>query len=285
MAEAIVHEQWDDFVDLCPGISVSRQPQETGGVLRPHWHERVEIWRVLEGRMDIACEREAFHGQKGDIIVFNSFEVHSCMAPSRSMIDCYILDLNQMAGGADGEIKQTMSQILCGSIRFCHLIRNQSDLWALLDMASELLTRQEDNSAVTLSLYGLFYLIFGKLCAEHVFVRDEHRHQKKTDDMSVILNYIYSNYHRRLTLDDLASCLCFSKSYFCRWFKAKIGESPIDYLNTVRVRRAYELLCSTGLSVTEICYQTGFADINCFNRQFKSRMSVSPSGIRRRRAK
>ena len=64
MAEAIVHEQWDDFVDLCPGISVSRQPQETGGVLRPHWHERVDFWRVLEGRMDIAFRARGFSWTK-----------------------------------------------------------------------------------------------------------------------------------------------------------------------------------------------------------------------------
>ena len=282
MKQTIVHEQWEEFVDVCPGISISRQQQHAGGVLRPHWHDRIEIWRVLDGHMSIACDREAFQVSQGNVVIFNPFEVHSCMVPDHSLIDCYILDLNRLAGGAGGGLEHAFSEMLCGGIRFCHLIREPAELWPLLEHASDVPARSWDDISATLALYGLFYQMFGRLYAEHIFIREEHRRHAKTDDMSVILNYIHSNYGRRLTLDDLASQVCLSKSYFCRWFKNKIGESPIDYLNTIRIRRAYELLRSTGLSITEISDQTGFSDINCFNRQFKNRMSFSPSWVRRR---
>ena len=152
-------------------------------------------------------------------------------------------------------------------------------LWSLLDEAGRMAVSFDRDDTLSLSLFGLFYLALGRLCRRYIYVREEHR--KQGNEMSVILNFMYSNYTKRLTLDDMAQCLCFSKSYFCRWFKNKTGESPMDYLNTIRVWRAYELLQNTGLSVTEIGYQVGFADIRCFNRQFKSRMSFSPSQVRR----
>ena len=282
MKQTIVHEQWEEFVDVCPGISISRQAQKASGVLRPHWHDRIEIWRVLDGVMNVTCDREAFQSTTGNVVIFNPFEVHSCMVPDHSLIDCYILDLNRLAGGVGGELEHAFSEMLCGGVRFCHLIRQPEQLWPLLQTASEIPTRSWDGVSASLVLYGLFYQIFGRMYAEHIFIRDQHRSHAKTDDISVILNYMHSNYDRRLTLDELASRLCLSKSYFCRWFKSKIGESPMDYLNTIRIRRAFELLRSTELSITEISYQTGFSDLNCFNRQFKSRMSFSPSWVRRR---
>ena len=65
MGTNIVHEQWEDFNDRLPGISISYQPQQGGNTLRPHWHERMELWRVTEGQMSIMCEREAFTARAG----------------------------------------------------------------------------------------------------------------------------------------------------------------------------------------------------------------------------
>lgn len=285
MAERILHEQFKDFVDVLPGVSVSRQWQSANVVLPPHWHERMEIWRVVEGQFEIVCDREAFTARQGHIVVFNPFEVHSCMVPVDSIIDCYIVDTGQLAGQRGDEVKQLLSQMCSGEIRFCHLIEDQSRLWPLLDEILMLREHTQEESVLSLSLLGLIYLVFARLCEQYIFVRREHSRHPKNDELSIILNYIHSEYQKRLTLDDLSSRLCFTKAYFCRWFKSKIGESPIDYLNTVRVRRAYELLCNTELSVTEICYQTGFADVNCFNRQFKKRMSVAPSHVRRGHSK
>ena len=283
MGTNIVHEQWEDFNDCLPGISISHQPQQGGNTLRPHWHERMELWRVTEGQMSIMCEREAFTARAGDVVVFNPFEVHTChIDTDDSAIDCFIVDLNMLAGGLQGKIEQYLSEILCGSIRFCHLIRNHPAIWEALGRGTDLARSEQDARCLALSGLGLMLSVFGLLCSHYIFIRSEHA-RSKTDDMSVILNYIYSHYDQRLTLENMAAQLCFSKSYFCRWFKQKTGESPMDYLNTVRVQRAHELLIGTDLSIGEVCYQTGFSDINGLNRQFKKHLSVSPSRVRKAR--
>lgn len=281
MPEIITHEPREDFHDVCPGISISRQPQYAGNTMRTHWHERLELWRMLEGEFDIVCEREAVTVHQGNIVIFNPCEVHSAQITHDAQIDCYIIDLTRLAGRMDSGMERLFSQMIGGSVRFCHRIEEDSVLWSWLDEARRMAVSFERDDTLSMSLFGLFYLVLGRLCREYVYVHEEHRKQKQGDEISMILNFIYSNYTKRLTLDDMAQHLCFSKSYFCRWFKNKTGESPMDYLNTIRVWRAYELLQNTSLSVTEIGYQVGFADIRCFHRQFKRRMSFSPSQVRR----
>lgn len=50
-----------------------------------------------------------------------------------------------------------------------------------------------------------------------------------------------------------------------------------DYLTMLRINRAKELLRSTNLSISEVCYQVGYQDIRTFNRVFKAR-GRTPAG-------
>ena len=93
------------------------------------------------------------------------------------------------------------------------------------------------------------------------------------------MEYIHRHATDELTLEQLAAKACMSPSYFCRWFKSAVGESPMAYVTTLRINKAYDLLMS-GLSVTEACRQVGIDDLNNFNRQFRKRVGVSPSKIK-----
>ncbi len=281
MAQTILHERPEEFTDIRPGISaIVAQPHEKMAMMMPHWHERLEIWRVQKGCLNVVCDREAVTVQTGDIVIFNPCEIHSSLATIDSVVDVYLINLDEFVG-KNHEIEAIIINLLCGDIRFCHRIKDCPKLWNILEEFTGLYAADAGNPALSMLLFGLLYLFLGILRQKYVFIQAAHERHKKNDAMSLILNYISVNYSKRITLDDMASYLCLSRSYFCRWFKRQTGDSPINYLNAVRVQHACELLCSTGLPITEICFQTGFADIHSFNRLFKKRMAMTPSQVRR----
>ena len=87
-------------------------------------------------------------------------------------------------------------------------------------------------------------------------------------------------YAAPLDVPALARIACVSSAHFSRTFRATFGETPHQYLRRRRVERAMFLLRTTDMSVTEICYQVGFASLGTFSRTFSDVVGVSPSTYR-----
>ena len=83
-----------------------------------------------------------------------------------------------------------------------------------------------------------------------------------------------------IRLEDIARELPMGYSKFRQLFKHSCGISPNQYQLGLRLDRAMELLLTTGLSVSEVAYQTGFESIYYFSRLFKNRTGFSPKVYR-----
>lgn len=97
-----------------------------------------------------------------------------------------------------------------------------------------------------------------------------------------IMQYINDHYRQQITLDELAAEFNVSKYHLSREFKKYTGFSPNEYVISVRLNRAKELLRHTGRTITEIAQITGCGDVNHFIQLFKSRENVTPAVFRRR---
>jgi AraC-like DNA-binding protein len=92
----------------------------------------------------------------------------------------------------------------------------------------------------------------------------------------VINNHLFSN----LSIEDLAVLCNLSPSTFNRTFQTLFNSTPASYIKTQRLERARELLLISSLSITEIAFQTCFADVAHFSRSFKAFHHYSPSEYR-----
>ncbi len=92
--------------------------------------------------------------------------------------------------------------------------------------------------------------------------------------------YINNNYRNDIRLDAVAKEAGMSPSHFSRIFRKVMGLSYQEYLNSRRITKAKNLLCSSPQSITEIAVSLGFADATGFGRIFKKLTGQTPSAYR-----
>jgi AraC-like DNA-binding protein len=93
---------------------------------------------------------------------------------------------------------------------------------------------------------------------------------------------IDSAYANPLGIALLAQVANVSEAHFIRTFKATFGETPHRYLQRRRVERAMYLLRESDRSVTDICFDVGFASLGTFSRTFRDIVQITPTEYRSR---
>ena len=79
------------------------------------------------------------------------------------------------------------------------------------------------------------------------------------------------------TIDSLASDVVMSRMSLYRKMKSLTGQTPADFIRTVRLKTAAKLLKGGNCNVSEACYRTGFASPQNFTKHFKEMFGVLPS--------
>jgi len=95
-----------------------------------------------------------------------------------------------------------------------------------------------------------------------------------------IEEYIDGHLEQNLSIEELASHVGISPSYFARSFRSSAGLTPHAYVMRRRLLRAEELLASTELPLTDIALETGFADQSHFSRRFHEMTGMPPRTFR-----
>ena len=70
-----------------------------------------------------------------------------------------------------------------------------------------------------------------------------------------------------------------SESGFRRSFREYIGQSPVDYRNSLRLVHARKLIASGGYSVEEAAIQSGFSNLSFFYRLFRRKFGRKPGSL------
>lgn len=115
-------------------------------------------------------------------------------------------------------------------------------------------------------------------------IADNPQHERSSQSRTRLkksLELIHSAYCDKLIISDLAAAEHLSESRYRELFRAALGTSPVEYITSLRITRACELLSTTDLSVTEIAHECGFDDEPYFCRVFNKKVGSSPLTYRR----
>ena len=94
-------------------------------------------------------------------------------------------------------------------------------------------------------------------------------------------NYIEHHYvDEDISLNSTAASVNLSANHFSRIFSQEMGQTFVEYLTSVRMERAKELLRTTSMKSAEIAYAVGYKDAHYFSYLFKKTQKVTPREFR-----
>lgn len=152
-------------------------------------------------------------------------------------------------------------------------VRRSKELLPLLSA----LSKQSDKNAPAshMLLREVFYLLNADICHRYY---EEHNAKTAIDE---VFEYINKYYQEKPTLNELVALSYMDKSYLCRAFKKRFGQSPIEAVIRLRLNHARDLLLNTDMTVKEIAIACGYNDTSFFIAQYKKAFQRTPNEDRK----
>ena len=88
--------------------------------------------------------------------------------------------------------------------------------------------------------------------------------------------YIENNFEEKLTIDEIASIVKASGRSFLRRFKIATSNTPLEYIQRVKIEAAKKRLESSSLNIQEVMYGVGYNDEKAFRNTFRKYTGLSP---------
>lgn len=216
---------------------------------------------IAEGSMTLLQDNAELDAQKDELLLVDCYRAHKYFTKDGAHTLWVHFDGNnayawfrEIAAQKGQKIK--CSRQIAGYIsKILHGIRDDQNEY---DISNELYT-----------------LLCGVSKTEPVYAQS-----KMAGRIEAAKSFMLANYAKGVSVDDIADAAYMSTSYFSKLFKKATGFSPYDYLLTIRLERAKELLKRTDDPVESIAYRTGFNSTSNFIYFFKKESGVSPLKFR-----
>ncbi len=241
-----------------------------------HWHNELELMRVIDGELKVSIDDTEYVGHAGDFFIINGGALHST-TPNNCVYECLVFEFDKFF--RTSQIIQTqLADYFNGKYQILPQVPPEDE--EALRLFEELFQAfSEPTPESPLKVSGILFLLASIFKARGYYLPvadDSLPSLQRTNAIKQVFQYIAQNYDHAITLENLAEQAGMSPKYFCRYFKALTDRTPIDYLNYYRIESACEKLTMTKESITEIALDCGFNDLNYFIRCFKKYKGISP---------
>ena len=123
-----------------------------------------------------------------------------------------------------------------------------------------------------------------KMISQAIEIRDQNSGNKNRSILKTAVDFIDSHYmDEEISLNTVANVANVSSNHFSALFIQNMGQTFIEYLTTLRMNKAKELLRCTGMRSSEIAGEIGYKDAHYFSYLFKKTQGMTPSDYRKAR--
>ena len=158
--------------------------------------------------------------------------------------------------------------------RFVYDCRNAKQYEQII---ATILESSGDTFSSFLKINGLMYSLLGDLTEEIGILNQSTNQQLST----LARHFMDLHYHDPIQMTDVAEFVGVHPNYLATIFKKETNTTPKNYLTSLRIRKAKELLLETRDSVSYISQSVGFSDSLAFSKFFKKETGLSPLHYRK----
>lgn len=250
-----------------------------------HYHQDQQVFRVLEGSVNISINAVNYKLKKGDCVLLAGESVHALYPIEKGTIfDSVSFNIRELFDLTLPHYA-LIKQLLIHQIEIKPFISGDknTEITHIVDQLFDAV-RAPARTSAALSVIGkvldLISLVIEK--EDTVFYDKDtvNRSYKYYLKSTVIFKYICDNYKREVTLEEMAVAVDFSEKYFCKFFKELTDLRPMEFLNMFRIEAAAIALAISTDSINEVAARCGFKDPCYFTKLFRRFKGASPRDFR-----
>jgi len=215
---------------------------------------------VTEGKLSVKCDGEERIFGEGEIAIINSNQIHDINAvDERVCYYCLIIDTS-ISGGID---------------RLPSKSSNKFAIELYLNIVDELKNRELNYKEAVI---GFCKALLSVLSREKTNFEENEKHlSNKVEIVRNTSQYIYENFQKEISLNEISEALGISKFYLSHIFKEVTGKTVLNHLNFVRCNNAKSMLETGKYNVAQCAYASGFSNLSYFSKTYKNIMGISPA--------
>jgi AraC-like DNA-binding protein len=254
------------------GVHLYESKHSKGHIIPEHYHDHFQILYALEGEGELSLDKETYEFSKDQVVLIVPQSIHSIKA--RSKLTVLVLVFSKILGQ---DIESLLLEVFkLQSTHFQLDVVRASEVRQLLRKMLFEQTNYDPLCKYSSPIY-LFELLL-------ILARNNknkpvlHANDKRSNQMR---KYIEANYFENITAESLSTTFNISPRYMNDIFKEKYHETPLQYLQKVRIDRAKILLSDTEKDIVSICFEVGYETLSTFYRSFRNLVGMSPNKYRK----
>jgi AraC-like DNA-binding protein/mannose-6-phosphate isomerase-like protein (cupin superfamily) len=258
-------------------------------VLDTHWHEEAEFFMLLEGEILFQVDTDYFPLKAGEAVFIESGDIHAAYVLNDDPCKfCAIVFHPDLLASAQYDTIQQTAILPLQEKRQSFPRHIKPDVpWQqeLLSHLERMMEAYESRMpGFEAFMKGTLLIMLSLIAAEGRFVnrsQSDDSDTTKINRLKKVILYIQDNYREPIRTRDLSELIPMSDGQFCRFFKAMTRKTPVDYINSYRIRQAADLLQQSERKVSDIALEVGFDNVSYFIKVFRKAMKCSPSEFRK----
>ena len=248
-----------------------------------HYHDTYEIYYLVSGTRRQFVDHKIYDIKKGDMILIPKRVIHKTTAIDRNKHTRYLVSFSEaFVRDICGDMGKNAMDTVFQNVKISVPEPRRDYILGLFDKINEesLASNADAFSMRMLKNYLSELLIF--IARYHRKATQGHTVDEIPEEkIQQAAKYICDHYSRNITLAEVANTVFMSETYFSKKFKKVTGLNFSEYLTSVRIRMADEMLLETKKPISRIAEECGFSDTNYFGDVFKKVKGVSPLQYRK----
>lgn len=231
----------------------------------PHAHHNLELYLCSEGECEVSCNFRTERLHPGQAMIAFPNDVHSYSGAIKGKGWMIIVSPSLLGDFLPDVAKE----------RYTNFVLDEMP--ELLGLAAALHGEYRGDQSMEV-MVGYLHVIIGTL-TKHLTRKVQDAPTSLTQ-LSRVLQYLSAHFHEHITLRETGRRFGISEAHLSRTFTQRLGCSFVQYLHMLRIERAEWLLRTSGMRISQIALDVGFADIRSFNRVFRELRGITPSQYR-----